>query len=39
MTLANAIGQGGLLQPAYAVWIPNVIGMLTGGFLLNRAAK
>ncbi len=39
MTLANAIGQGGLLQPAYAVWIPNIIGMIVGGFLLNKAAK
>jgi len=39
MTLANAIGQGGLLQPAYAVWIPNIIGMIAGGFLLNKAAK
>ena len=39
MTLANAIGQGGILQPAYAVWIPNVIGMMVGGFLLNKAAK
>ena len=39
MTLSSAIGQGGLLQPAYAVWIPNLVGMLAGAYLLNKAAK
>lgn len=39
MTLSSAIGQGGMLQPAYAVWIPNVIGFVVGMLLLNRASK
>ena len=39
MTLSSAVGQGGMLQPAYAVWIPNLIGFAIGSVLLNRAAK
>lgn len=39
MTLSSALGQGGLLQPAYAVWIPNVIGFVVGLLLLRKAAK
>ena len=38
MTLANAIGTGGLLEPMIAVWIPNAIGLVVGGFLIYRAS-
>ncbi|MBQ7475854.1 MAG: LptF/LptG family permease [Selenomonadaceae bacterium] len=38
MTLANAIGIGGLLTPMIAVWIPNIIGLLFGAFLIYRAS-
>ena len=38
MTLANAIGIGGLLAPMIAVWIPNIIGLLFGAFLIYRAS-
>ncbi len=39
MTLSSALGQGGILSPAYAVWIPNLIGVLVGLTLLRKAAK
>ena len=39
MTLANAIGRSGALAPMYAVWIPNVIGLICGVFLVRRASQ
>ena len=39
MTLANAIGIGGLLNPMIAVWIPNVIGLVFGCILIYRASQ
>ena len=39
MTLANAIGRSGAIPPIYAVWIPNVIGLLSGFILIYRASK
>ncbi|MBR4904426.1 MAG: LptF/LptG family permease [Selenomonadaceae bacterium] len=39
MTLANAIGRSGAIAPMYAVWIPNVIGLLSGFILIYRASK
>ncbi len=39
MTLAGAIAQSGALNPAYAVWLPNVVGLLAGGYLMRRAAR
>lgn len=39
MTLANAIGRGGIMPPAYAVWIPNIIGLIAGVVLIRRASK
>ena len=39
MTLANAIGRSGALAPAYAVWIPNVIGLMCGVMLVRRASR
>ena len=39
MTLANAIGRSGAIPPIYAVWIPNVIGLISGAVLIWRASK
>ena len=39
MTLANAIGRSGAISPMYAVWIPNIIGLLSGFILIYRASK
>ena len=39
MTLANALGRGGILPPAFAVWIPNIVGLLAGMILIHRASK
>lgn len=39
MTLANAIARSGAIPPIYAVWIPNVIGLLSGIVLIYRASR
>ena len=39
MTLANAIGRSGAIAPMYAVWIPNIIGLISGFVLIYRASK
>ena len=39
MTLANAIGRSGAISPMYAVWIPNIIGLFFGAFLIKRASQ
>ena len=39
MTLANAIARGGAIPPIYAVWIPNVIGLIAGFVLIYRASR
>ena len=39
MTLANALARGGIVAPMYAVWIPNIIGVIFGGILIHRASK
>ena len=39
MTLSNAIGRSGALPPIYAVWIPNIIGLLAGTILIYRASR
>ncbi|MBR3747683.1 MAG: LptF/LptG family permease, partial [Selenomonadaceae bacterium] len=38
MTLANAIARSGAIAPMYAVWIPNVIGLIFGMFCMWRAS-
>ena len=35
MTMANAIGRSGALSPMLAVWIPNVVGLIAGLFLIR----
>ena len=39
MTMAGAIAQGGMVPPVLAVWIPNIIGIAAGGYLMHRMAK
>jgi lipopolysaccharide export system permease protein len=39
MTLSNALARGGIIEPFYAVWIPNVIGLIFGAILIHRASK
>ncbi|BEU88496.1 LPS export ABC transporter permease LptG [Selenomonas sp. TAMA-11512] len=39
MTMSGAIAQSGALNPAYAVWIPNLVGLIIGGYLMRNAAR
>ena len=39
MTMAGAIAQGGIVNPMLAVWLPNIIGLLAGGYLMRRMAR
>lgn len=39
MTMAGAIAQGGTVPPMLAVWLPNIVGLLAGGYLMRRMAK
>ena len=39
MTMAGAIAQGGMVNPMLAVWLPNIVGLLAGGYLMRRMAK
>lgn len=39
MTLSGALGQGGVLHPGVASWIPNIVGGLVGLFLMWRASR
>ena len=39
MTLSGALGQGGVVHPAVACWIPNIIGGIVGCYLMWRAAR
>ena len=39
MTMANAIGMSGALSPMLAVWIPNIVGIIAGLFLIRKASR
>ena len=39
MTLANAVAIGGMVTPIFAVWIPNIIGLIFGAILIYRASQ
>ncbi len=39
MTFANALARGNVVEPMYAVWIPNIIGVIFGAFLIYRASR
>ncbi|WP_366934358.1 LptF/LptG family permease [Selenomonas sp.] len=39
MTMANALGRSGALAPALAVWIPNLVGLIAGLYLVRKASR
>jgi len=39
MTMGNALARSGALPPLLAVWLPNLIGLVAGAFLIKRAAR
>lgn len=39
MTMGGALARGGLLPAMLAVWIPNIVGLIAGFFLIRRAAR
>jgi len=39
MVMGSAIGNGGLLPPAIAVWLPNFVGIVAGSYLMRKASK
>ncbi|MCR5176175.1 MAG: LptF/LptG family permease [Anaerovibrio sp.] len=39
MTMAGAIAQSGAVDPMLAVWLPNIIGLFAGGWLMHRASR
>lgn len=39
MTVSSALGQGGVMPPMLAAWIPNIIGVIVGTILIRKAAR
>jgi len=39
MTMGNALARGGIMAPFLAVWIPNIIGLVAGFFLIRQASR
>jgi lipopolysaccharide export system permease protein len=39
MTVTTALGNGGVIAPFLAAWIPNIIGFIIGCVLIRRAAR
>lgn len=39
LTISTALGQGGAVHPLIAAWIPNIIGILAGIYLVYRASR
>ena len=39
MTLTTALGQGGAIPAVIAAWIPNLIGLAAGAYLIRRASQ
>jgi lipopolysaccharide export system permease protein len=39
MFVCNALGQAEIISPFFAGWLPNFIGIATGGWLVYQAAK
>ena len=39
MTIGGAIAQSGALPAALAVWLPNIVGLIAGLFLMRQAAR
>jgi lipopolysaccharide export system permease protein len=39
MTFTMALGQGGAIPPLFAAWIPNIVGIIAGGYLLTKSSQ
>lgn len=39
MTVTTALGQGGAIPVVLAVWIPNIIGIIVGCYLMRKASR
>ena len=39
MTMGGAVAQSGVLPAALAVWLPNIVGLIAGVFLMRQAAR
>jgi len=39
MTLGNALARSGALPPMLAVWIPNIVGLIAGAYLVRKASR
>lgn len=39
MTVATALGQGGAISPIIGAWLPNMIGVIAGIFLVGKASR
>lgn len=39
MTITTALGQGGALPVVVAAWIPNLVGIIAGTYLIRKAAR
>ena len=39
MTMGGAVAQSGMLPAALAVWLPNIVGLIAGVFLMRQAAR
>ncbi len=39
MTMGNALARSGAILPLIAVWIPNIVGIIAGFFLIRKASR
>ena len=39
MTMGNALARSGVVAPMLAVWLPNLIGLAAGAYLVRRASR
>lgn len=39
MTMGNALARSGALAPLLAVWIPNIVGLISGAYFIRRASR
>ena len=39
MTMGGAFAQGGTLPAMFAVWIPNIVGLIAGVYLMWKASR
>lgn len=39
MTITTALGQGGAITPLLAAWIPNIVGIISGIYLMRKMSR